>query len=238
MVHAISWTDLKATPCGRCWGCDKSISVSNLGERLHIDSSIPGSAATYPFAALTDSDLQSMQFAYVCGSASIRRFDVLIIFCFLRRNLRKLVDNTSAETEKNIPRSFWRWLKGQPWRRMLPDPHVCLVLERLMWNPQAWIQILVKISGLISGWMWWCWICPGRTQTTLASGICFCQLMCVLYAFITCIWHCTWYSFLKHVLWSFLIDMVSDLDHPSSMAVGSVPEAFGHVSLWLQSLQG
>ena len=46
----------------------------------------------------------------------------------LRRNLRTLVDSIrNLESDNvNYQRIFWRWLKRQPWRRMLPEVFECL----------------------------------------------------------------------------------------------------------------
>lgn len=49
----------------------------------------------------------------------------------LRKNLRSLVDKANKEYDNNVPRTFWRWLRDQPWRRMLPEPVEYLGFECL-----------------------------------------------------------------------------------------------------------
>jgi hypothetical protein len=66
---------------------------------------------------------------------------------FLRRNLHSLVDTlcNSDPRDSHFARAFWRWLRKQEWRAMLPEPFLYLnrnkirktnVYERpvVMWN--------------------------------------------------------------------------------------------------------
>ena len=43
----------------------------------------------------------------------------------LRKNLRELADMNERDS-KHAATRFWRWLRKQPWRKMLPEPKAFL----------------------------------------------------------------------------------------------------------------
>ena len=56
-------------------------------------------------------------------STAVSNLKLILTTCLqqnFRRNLRQLVDSC-GDDPKNYPRAFWRWLKKQPWRKMLPE---------------------------------------------------------------------------------------------------------------------
>lgn len=113
----------------------------------------------------------------------------LKLVSILRKNLRTLVDLTAANDHRNYQRTFWRWLEKQSWRSMLPQPFMCLGVS---------VSCDMLVSPLLHGWSlwhsgltWWCKTQVGMSNSTWASGECFCRAICYLiqiwfWAFATC----------------------------------------------------